>query len=339
MLPRTLVALLLLLGLACSPAAPGVQVGFLLNSTEKERYHKDRAAFTERVEALGGRVRFESAGGESGEQQRLGRSLLEGGVDALVVQPVDAAAAAALVAEARGRSIPIVAYDRLPPDLGFDWAVLHDSVAAGRYQAEYALRALGPAGGEVAILQGAAGNPVAEALTRGNLQALRKAPRVSVLEVVPHPRWVAEESRRTVRRLLEGHPDLAAVLANNSALARGAVEALQEAGRAGKVYVAGADADLTNCQWVAQGLQGMDVLKPIEPLAAGAAEVAMALARRQDPASRPRSEGTRVERSGRVPTLVLPVVPFDRANLEGVVVGSGFHPREALFPLAPSPGR
>lgn len=333
---RTLLTLLLLaLGLACSPGGGRVQVGFLLNSMEKERYHKDRAAFVHHVQDLGGTVLFESAGGDSAQQQQLGVKLLDRGVDVLVLQPVDGAAAGFLVAEARRRGVPIVAYDRLPPDTAFDWAVLHDSEAVGRGQAEYAVRALGARGGKVAVLQGKAGNPVAEAITRGNLEVLREAPGVQVVEVAPHGRWVSAESHKTMERLLKAHPDLRAALANNSALARGAVEVLHAQRRDGDVYVAGADADLTNCQWIAQGLQGMDVLKPIDPLAGGAAVVAMALARKQEPAAAP---GSRVAREGGVPTLVIPVVPFDRGNLEEVVVGSGFHPREALFPAAaPAP--
>lgn len=334
---RPLLALLILvLGLACSQAGGRVQVGFLLSSMEKERYHKDRAAFVHHVESLGGVVKFDSAGGDSAQQQQVGQKLLDSGVDVLVVQPVDGAAAGFLVAEANRRGIPIVAYDRLPPDTAFDWAVLHDSEAVGRGQAEYAVRALGAKGGKVAILKGKAGNPVAEAITRGNLEVLRGSPRIEVVEVAAHGRWVSAESHKTTERLLKEHPDLGALLANNSALARGAVEVLQQEGRAGQVYVAGADADLTNCQWIAQGLQGMDVLKPLDPLAGGAASVAVALARKQDPAAMARPSGSRVERDGGVPTLVIPVLPFDRSNLEEVVVGSGFHPREALFPSAPA---
>ena len=50
--------LILLLGLACTPGG-GVRVGFLLNSMDKERYHKDRAAFVHHVEDLGGTVLFD----------------------------------------------------------------------------------------------------------------------------------------------------------------------------------------------------------------------------------------------------------------------------------------
>lgn len=326
---------------ACStpPKAPqGLPVGFLLNSMEKERYHKDRSAFTHRVQEQGGAVLFDSAGGSSEEERRLGSRLLERGARALVVQAVDLEAAAFLVQEAHRVGVPIIAYDRLLPGVPFDWAVVHDSEGVGRAQAEYAVRALGPQGGQVAILKGTEGNPVAEAITRANLEVLDRAAGVEVVEVLPHERWVAEDSERTTRTLAKKYPKLRAVLANNSAMARGAVEALRDAGRLDRVYVAGADADLTNCQWVAEGLQGMDVLKDVGPLASAAADLALALARGEDPAKSPGlvAGGNRILREGSVPILVVPVVPFDRTNLEEVVVGSGFHPREAVF-ASPSP--
>lgn len=327
---RLLVILLLMLvlPLGCSSepsAAQRPRIGFLLSSMEKERYHKDRAAFVKRVEELGGEVAFDSAGGDAAQQVKLGTDLLARKVDVLVVQPVDGEVGRALAQQAKALGVPVVAYDRLPAGAGFAWHVTHDSEAVGRSQVEYAARAL-RGKGQVAILQGPSENPVAQAITRGASEALKEHPGLEVVAVLPHADWTPALARDSLARLLEQHPGLGAVLANNSALARGAVELLRERDRAGQVYVAGADADLTNCQWVVQGLQGMDVLKPIQPLAQAAADVAMALARGETPGG-----GYRVDRGGPVPSLIIPVSPFDRSNLEQVVVVSGFHPREALF--------
>lgn len=334
--------LLLLLALLCAgcacqtkPGAP-VRVGFLLTSLEKERYHKDRTFFTREVEKQGAQVDFESSRGDASVQIEQARQALSEGIRCLVLHAVDRQAAQAVVEMAHQAKVPVVGYDRSLPGIPFDWAVVHDSQAVGRAQAEFAVRALGPAGGEVAILKGTEGNPVAEAITRANLEVLQAIPGVRVVGVVPHAHWVAEEAHASTRNLLKRHPDLKALLANNSSLARGAIQALRESHRESSIYVAGADADLANCQLVARGLQGMDVLKEIEPLARGAAQVAVALARGQEPILQVPQH--RVDREGPVPTLVLPVRPFDRQTLEEVVVGSGFHPRVAVFPTA-SPTR
>jgi len=324
---------LLCAGCAC-PTKPDdpVRVGFLLTSLEKERYHKDRAFFTREAEKLGVQVRFESSRGDASVQIEQARQVLSEGVRCLVLHAVDRQAAQKVVEMAHQAKVPVVGYDRSLPGIPFDWAVIHDSQAVGRAQAEFVVRALGPSGGEVAVLKGTEGNPVAEAITGANLEVLKAAPGVRVVEVVPHAHWVAEEAHTSTRGLLKQHPDLKALLANNSSLARGGIQALREIGREGQVYVAGADADLANCQFVARGLQGMDVLKEIEPLARGAAQVAVALARGQEPVLRVPQH--RIDREGPVPTAVLPARPFDRRTLEEVVVGSGFHPRVAVFPTA-----
>jgi len=294
-------------------------------------------AFARHARELGAEVTFESARGDSAQQIEQARRRLADGARVLVLHAVDARAARQVVDLAHRSRVPVVAYDRVLPGVPYDWAVVHDSLAVGRAQAEFAVRALGAGGGPVAILSGTAGNPVAETITRGNLEVLRKAPGVRVVGVVAHAHWIPDEALASTARLLREHPDLAAILANNSALARGALAALKRAGRAGRVYLAGADADLANCQFVAEGLQGMDVLKEIEPLAHGAAEVAVALARGRQPQIQVADH--RVVRQDSVPTLVLPVRPFDRQTLDEVVVQSGFHPRAALFPTAsPAPG-
>ena len=333
--------LLLLLALLCAGCAcqtdPGdPMVGFLLNSLEKERYHKDRSFFTREVEKQGGRVYFESASNDPALQIEQACQALSEGVRCLVLHSVNRKAAQKVVEMAHQAKVPVVGYDRSLPGIPFDWAVVHDSQAVGRAQAEFAVRALGPAGGEVAILKGTEGNPVAEAITRANLEVLQASPGIRVVEVVPHVNWVAEEGHASTRAILKRHPDLKALLANNSSLARGAIQALRESDREGSLYVAGADADLANCQFVSRGLQGMDVLKEIEPLARGAAQVAMALVRGQEPVLQIPQH--RVDQDGPVPTLVIPVRPFDRQTLEEVVVGSGFHPRAAVFSTA-SPAR
>jgi D-xylose transport system substrate-binding protein len=305
--------LLLLLALLCAgcacPTKPDdpVRVGFLLTSLEKERYHKDRAFFTREAEKLGVQVRFESSRGDASVQIEQARQVLSEGVRCLVLHAVDRQAAQKVVEMAHQAKVPVVGYDRSLPGIPFDWAVIHDSQAVGRAQAEFVVRALGPSGGEVAVLKGTEGNPVAEAITGANLEVLKAAPGVRVVEVVPHAHWVAEEAHTSTRGLLKQHANLKALLANNSSLARGGIQALREIGR-------------------------MDVLKEIEPLARGAAQVAVALARGQEPVLRVPQH--RIDREGPVPTAVLPVRPFDRRTLEEVVVGSGFHPREAVFPNA-----
>ena len=86
-----------------------------------------------------------------------------------------------------------------------------------------------------------------------------------------HSSWSPEQALRTVEDALTrtgGKVD--AILANNSGMALGAVKAVGNAGLA-KVFIAGADADAANVNFVCQGKQTIEVLKDIQPLATTAA--------------------------------------------------------------------
>lgn len=325
----TLTAILLSLLCACSaPSQRGPAVGFLLASMRAERYQKDREAFLSRVQYLGGTVKFESGSLEQSQQTEQATRML-GEIEVLVVQPVNSEQAAGLVNAAHAARVPVVAYDRLILNAPVDYYVTQDSLEVGRQQALYALKAIGGKG-KVLICRGSSAHSVARQITDGNLEVLRKQPGIEVIGTPEHPEWEAAEARQSVGRALKEHPDLKAVLCNSSALAQGALQALAKAGLERKVYVAGADADLGNCRAILDGRQGMDVLKPIEPLAQQAADVAVALALGRSP----EPDHTTFNGAAEIPTIVTPVEPFDRTNLEAVVIESGFHPRQA-FDLPP----
>lgn len=329
----TIGLVLVLAVVACAPRGEGaqepqpVQVGFLLTSLEKERYHKDRAAFERRVQQLGGSVIFDTARDDPARFLPLAQGMMDEGAQVLVIQPLPGIGDVVRAAHARG--VPVIAYDRLVPGFFPDLYVTQDSLETGREQARYALRAAPR--GKYVILKGTEGYSTAEEITRGNREVLEAAPGVEIVAEVAHPHWLPAEAARTMRRVLAEYPDVVAVLCNNSGLARGAIEALEEAGRLGRVYVAGADADLVNCQWVVAGRQGMDVLKGIKPLARAAAEAAVTMARGKTP----KVDRTFPWEGHAVPTVTTPVWAFDASNIEEVVVGRGFHPREAIFGKPP----
>src|SRR5439155_25624071 len=94
-----------------------------------------------------------------------------------------------------------------------------------------------------------------------------------------HDAWAPEQALKTVEDAIsKTKGDIQAILANNSGMARGAVQAV-EAAKLKNVFIAGADADAANVQSVCEGKQSVEVLKAIKPLAEKAAEVAAQLAK------------------------------------------------------------
>lgn len=266
-------------GAAGCKAKEGPQVAFLLSTLQEERYQKDQKYFEQRARELDLRFITLAADNDNAKQIAQVEDVLTQGAKVLVIQPTDSQAASAYVRLAHEHGAKVVAYDRaiVSPDL--DYYVSHDSYRVGVLQAEAALAATGGKGKYV-LLSGQAGHSVAAEITRGYEHTLAPYVARGDVEIVMkqnHSAWSPEQALRTVEDALTrtgGHID--AILANNSGMARGAVQAISAAGLT-HVFIAGADADAANVNFVCQGKQTIEVLKDIAPLAKTAADVASQL--------------------------------------------------------------
>lgn len=273
--------------LATRTPPPRPQVAFLLSTLQEERYQKDQRYFEARARALGLRVTTLAADNDNARQIAQVEDALTRGARVLVIQPTDSQAASSYVRLAHERGARVVAYDRtiVSPDL--DHYVSHDSYRVGVLQAEAAIAATGGRG-RYLILAGQAGHSVATEITRGYDETLAPYVARGDIEIVArqsHSAWSPEQAQRTAEDALARAGDrVDAILANNSGMARGAVTALAAAGLHG-VFVAGADADAANVNFVCEGKQSVEVLKDIQPLAETAADVAARLLRGEAPAA------------------------------------------------------
>jgi D-xylose transport system substrate-binding protein len=309
------------------------KLGFVLATLNEERYAKDRRYFEEAAAKAGATVEFAACDDNVSVQAAKVEALLAKGVDALVLQPVNGEAASSLVALARRDGVPVIAYDRLIRNAEIDWYVTQDSFRVGELQAQAAVAATGGKGKYV-VLMGEAGHSVAEEITRGVMSVLLKYPDVHVVVKQAHPGWSTAAALTTTENALTRYQNaIQAVLANNDGMALGAVRAIEEQKLTGKVFVAGADADLTAVREVLRGRQSMTVLKGIQPLAQAAVSVAVALARKEKPSADGTVNNGRID----VPTTHTPVVAITRDNVEREIIETGFHPASLLRVTEKSP--
>ena len=117
-----------------------------------------------------------------------------------------------------------------------------------------------------------------------------------------------------------------AIVANNDGMALGAIQALQEQKLVGKVFVAGADADLAAVKDIQRGRQSMTVLKGIKPLAEAAVRGAVALARKQPLKTDAKMDNGLKE----IPVINTPVERVVKTNIQQVIIDSGFHTQAAI---------
>jgi D-xylose transport system substrate-binding protein len=326
---KHIVAFTALAALSCqrSPSAPtGPKVAFLLSTLQEERYQKDQHYFEEAARRFGLAPFTLAADNDNARQLAQVEDALSRGARVLVIQPTDSAAAAAYVARAHAGGAKVVAYDRNIGSPGVDFYVAHDSHHVGELEAQAALAATGGKGNYV-LLDGQAGHSVASEIARGYHDVLDPLVARGAVQIVmerSHDAWAPDQALKTVEdALAKTKGDVQAILANNSGMARGAVQAIQAAGLAAKgVFIAGADADAANVNYVCQGKQAVEVLKEIKPLAETAAEVAAAMVR-----GAPLPAAT--VRAG-VPVASVPVQLVTRENARRLVVASGFTPAAAV---------
>lgn len=307
--------------------AADIKIGFILSTMQEERYAKDRLFFEDQVKKLGGKVIFAACDNSERSQADKVENMLAKGIKVLVIQPVNSDAAAPFVEAAHKAGIPVIAYDRIINKADLDYYVTQDSFAVGKMQAEAAVKATGGKGNYV-ILSGQAGHSVAAEITRGNMEVLKGYKEIKVISQQNHNNWSASEAMATVENVLSKQKNaVAAILANNSGMANGAVQALEQQALTGKVFVAGADADLPSIRNIIAGKQQFEVLKDWKPLAETAANLAMELAK----GNKPKADAVFNNGFKDVPTVNTPVFPVNKENVDKQIVSYGIHSKEAVY--------
>lgn len=310
-----------------------IKIGFLLATLQDERYKKDVKFFKDEAEKLGFEPIILSSDNKTETQAARFESLLAGQIKALVIQPVDVVTAGRYVKMAHDKQVPVISYDHLIEGAPVDFYVSQDSKQVGVLQAETAIKFLKekyPKKKEFnfVILKGPSGDNVAQAISEGIHSVLshEKAAKVKVEKF--HHGWSPSLAMETVEKALTNSGNkVDAVLANNSRMAQGAIQALSEQGMTGKVFVAGSDADLAAIRSLLDDRQQLDVMEDVASMASIAAQTAFQLAKGERP------KGKFQTRSGTftIPTIVVPVYPISISNLEERIFSPGFHTKAEVF--------
>ncbi len=303
------------------------KIGFILSTMQEERYQRDKRVFEETVKKLGGEVVFTSCNNSEQTQAAEVDNLLSQGIQVLVIQPVNGDTAASFVKQAKEDGVAVVDYDRLIKNAPIDAYITEDSQRVGELQAQAAVKFTKGKGNYI-LLMGQAGHSVAEARTAGVLKVLKNYPEIKLVVKQYHPGWSPNLAMQTTENALTQHGNnIQAVLANNSGMAHGALQAIEEQKLSGKVFVAGADADLASIRDIVSGKQQFEVFISIHDMARRAAEVAVALALKQNF----KSDSEVFNGLAKIKTINTPVFPIDKEHVESRIIQSGFHTREAIY--------
>jgi ribose transport system substrate-binding protein len=166
-------------------------------------------------------------------------SMVNQGVDAIIVVPIQADSLAPQVASAKAKGIPLVAVNAALNNPDVAGSVQPDDVAAGAQEMQMMADRLGGRG-NIVILQGPLGQSGEIDRTKGIEQVLAKYPEIRVL-AKDTANWKRDEAVNKMKNWISGFGDqINAVVAENDDMGLGALQALKESGRSG-VPIVGID--------------------------------------------------------------------------------------------------
>jgi len=188
---------------------------------------------------------------------------ISSGCQAIVLVAVNTDAAGSITQACKDADIPLVTVNRLLSNQEDATAYVgSESIEAGIMQAEYMFEQMGGKG-NVAILQGLAGNEATVERTNGVKQVAEKYPDINIV-VEDIANWNRDEAMIIVEGWIQSGTQIDAILSNNDEMAIGAVLALQDAGKRegdDKVLVAGVDATIDALEYMKNGDLDMTVFQ------------------------------------------------------------------------------
>lgn len=316
-----------------------VKIGFAMDTVKEERWQRDQDAFKAHCVKMNVECVVTVANNNADRQANDVENLLTQGVDVLVIAPHDATQAASMVDKAKAQGVPVISYDRLINSDKLDLYISHQVPVIGRKMAEYALQKA-PEGNYV-MVYGAGTDNNAVIMKKEQLAVLKPATDGEKIKIVADnfiTDWKPEEALKMAENALTQNSDnIKAFVVSNDGMAGGVVSALEKKGLAGKILVTGQDAQKDALQRIAQGTQTMTVYKPIIPLASGAVEAAIKLARKEPLTNLTMFKNDTLGKD--IPATLLEVTVVDKDNLMNTVIKDGYVSYDDVYANVPADQR
>jgi inositol transport system substrate-binding protein len=178
---------------------------------------------------------------DSANQTGQVENFLAQGMDAVIVQPVDAAATGPISKAVLKAGKALVYVNRKPAKLPKDAVFCgSDSIESGIMNMEELGKCMGGKG-NVAILMGELSNEATLARTDGIKKVIKeKFPDIKVTREQT-ANWSRAEAKTVMENWLAAGQEIDGVVANNDEMAIGALQAIKAAGKLGKICIGGID--------------------------------------------------------------------------------------------------
>ena len=209
-------------------------ITFALSTQANSFMVQMREGAQKKADELGLTINFQDASDDSATQANQLANAAASNTGVVILNPTDSDAMATAVKQLTDANIPVVAVDRAVNNANIASYIASDNETGGK-QAAKALSEAINGEGEILVLQGKTGSSASRERGKGFEEGLRDNPNIKVVA-----KQTAEFERvkglDVTTNLLQAHPNVKAIFAENDEMALGAVEALgNKAGKEVKV--------------------------------------------------------------------------------------------------------
>jgi D-xylose transport system substrate-binding protein len=314
----------------------GGSIALLLPESKTARYEsQDRPNFERKVQELcpDCEILYSNADQDAAKQQQQAEAAITKGAEVMVLDPVDAASAGAIVNRAKQSQIPVVSYDRLVTDADIDYYISFDNEKVGQLQGESLVSKLEEDGeqGDIVMINGAPTDNNAKLFKQGAHSVIDESP-FKVAKEYDTPDWSPDKAQQEMEQAITavGKDGFVGVYAANDGTAGGAIAAMKSAGVDPSTRpTTGQDAELAAIQRILIDEQFMTVYKAIKPEAEAAAELAVALVNGEEP---PEGlvNGEVDNGMKQVPSVLLEPIAVTKDKINDTIVKDEFWPVDEI---------
>lgn len=294
----------------------------------------DRPLLEDAFKAAGVPVEIQNAQGDKSTQQQQAEQAITNGAKIILLTNLDSGSGAAIETQANAKGVKVIDYDRLTLKGKADYYVSFDNVKVGQLQGQGLADCLGSSGGtpRIAELNGSPDDNNATLFAQGYnsvLDPMYKGGKATKVADQSVPDWDNQQALTIFEQMLQKTGNkIDGVLAANDGLANSVVSALK-ARKLKQIPVTGQDATTQGLQNILTGDQCMTVYKAIKKEADAAAQLAISLAKGQQPPSG-LVNGKSDDGQRQVPSALLTPVAVTKDNIKDTVLADGFVKREEL---------
>jgi D-xylose transport system substrate-binding protein len=292
----------------------------------------DRPSLQAAFDAAGVEAEIQNAEGDKATQQQQAEQAITNGAKVILLVNLDSGSGAAIAANAQSQGVKVIDYDRLTLDTdATDYYVSFNNEKVGQLQGQGLVDCIGDKqGAEIAVLNGSPTDNNATLFKQGYDSVINPkfdSGEWKEIDDQSVPDWDNQKALTIFEQILQKNDNkVDGVLAANDGLANAAISALKQR-KLPQVPVTGQDATLEGIQNIVNGDQCMTVYKAIKKEADAAAELAIALAKGEEPTATTTPVNNNTED---VPSVLLDPVPVTKDNISEYIGEPDFPKMEEI---------